>query len=103
MWSLLVKITMVCAVVLVLLSAAQSNLKGFAQQTGPITDYDDRVIQDSLKSIENGRRTFRSDTFGSEDFWGGKLRLHEAILGAKNGGIGAGVSQNDLVEYLKSI
>jgi hypothetical protein len=25
---------------------------------------------------------------GSEDFWGGKLRLHEAIVGQKLGGVG---------------
>jgi hypothetical protein len=42
--------------------------------------------------LEEGKRIFRFDTFGSEDFWGGKLRLHEAIAGAKNGGVGGGVS-----------
>jgi hypothetical protein len=44
------------------------------------------------KMIEDGRKTFRDDTFGSEAFWGGALRLHEAIAGEKNGGVGAGVS-----------
>jgi mono/diheme cytochrome c family protein len=39
-----------------------------------------------------GRETFRFDTFGSEAFWGGQLRLHEAIAGAENGGVGDGVS-----------
>jgi cytochrome c553 len=29
--------------------------------------------------ISAGRETFRYDTFGSEAFWGGQLRLHEAI------------------------
>jgi hypothetical protein len=42
--------------------------------------------------LEEGKQIFRFDTFGSEDFWGGKLRLHEAIAGAKNGGVGGGVS-----------
>jgi cytochrome c peroxidase len=42
--------------------------------------------------LEEGKRTFRFDTFGSEDFWGGKLRLHEAIAGQKLGGVGPGVS-----------
>ena len=88
----LVKVTVAFAAAVVLLLATKNNLKGFTPQTGKITDYDDRIIQDSLKAIENGRRTFRLDSFGSEDFWGGKLRLHEAILGAQNGGIGAGVS-----------
>jgi cytochrome c peroxidase len=31
--------------------------------------------------IEEGREIFRYDTFGDEDFWGGTLRLHEALAG----------------------
>ena len=42
--------------------------------------------------MEQGKQIFRYDTFGSEDFWGGKLRLHEAIAGQKLGGVGNGVS-----------
>ena len=42
--------------------------------------------------LDEGRRIFRFDTFGSEDFWGGKLGLHEAIVGQKLGGVGPGVS-----------
>jgi cytochrome c peroxidase len=42
--------------------------------------------------VEEGRRTFRQDTFGSEAFWGGALQLHKAIAGEKNGGVGSGVS-----------
>ena len=42
--------------------------------------------------IKEGRKTFRYDTFGDEAFWGGLLRLHEAIAGAANGGVGPGVS-----------
>jgi hypothetical protein len=42
--------------------------------------------------IQEGKRTFRSDTFGDEAFWGDALRLHEAIAGAKLGGVGPGVS-----------
>lgn len=29
--------------------------------------------------IEEGRQTFRFNTFGDEEFWGGTLRLHEAV------------------------
>jgi mono/diheme cytochrome c family protein len=42
--------------------------------------------------LDAGRQTFRYDTFGSEDFWGGKLRLHEALAGERLGGVGKGVS-----------
>lgn len=42
--------------------------------------------------FRQGRQTFRFDTFGSETFWGGRLRLHEAIQGAQAGGVGRGIS-----------
>jgi mono/diheme cytochrome c family protein len=35
---------------------------------------------------------FRHDTFGSEDFWGGQVRLHEPIAGEKRGGKGPGLT-----------
>src|SRR3954463_14734051 len=44
------------------------------------------------RKLAEGQRTFRFDTFGDEDFWGGTLRIHEAIEGAALGGVGAGVS-----------
>jgi len=40
---------------------------------------EDPVLAYARKQIEEGRKTFRYDTFGSEEFWGGKLRLHEAV------------------------
>jgi hypothetical protein len=46
----------------------------------------------AVKEIREGRHIFRFVTFGSEDFWGGALRLHEAIAGEANGGVGPGVS-----------
>ncbi|HLK37398.1 MAG TPA: hypothetical protein VKU41_11640, partial [Polyangiaceae bacterium] len=43
--------------------------------------------------IDQGRHTFRYDTFGDEAFWGGALKLHEAIEGSGyDGGVGSGVS-----------
>jgi len=42
--------------------------------------------------IEEGRQTFRFDTFGDEAFWGDTLHLHRAIEGTKFGGVGPGVS-----------
>jgi mono/diheme cytochrome c family protein len=42
--------------------------------------------------IAEGKQIFRYDTFGDEDFWGGQLRLHEAIEGEQFGGVGPGVS-----------
>ena len=42
--------------------------------------------------FQRGRQIFRFDTFGDQAFWGGQLRLQQAIAGAQNGGVGPGVS-----------
>ena len=42
--------------------------------------------------VEQGKQTFRFDTFGDEAFWGDTLHLHQALAGAANGGVGPGVS-----------
>jgi mono/diheme cytochrome c family protein len=52
----------------------------------------DPVLASAEQMIERGRIAFRHDTFGSEAFWGQTLRLHEAIAGSDNGGVGPGVS-----------
>jgi len=53
----------------------------------------DHTVDANVRRLMNeGQDTFRHDTFGDEDFWGGTLRLHEAIEGAANGGVGPGVS-----------
>ena len=53
----------------------------------------DRAIADHARQLmDEGKKTFRSDTFGSEAFWGGGLQLHRAIAGEKNGGVGPGLS-----------
>jgi hypothetical protein len=54
--------------------------------------FDRMILDHALRSLAEGRRTFRRDTFGSEAFWGGQLRLHEAIAGANLGGVGPGLS-----------
>lgn len=46
----------------------------------------------NVNLIAEGQQIFRYDTFGDEDFWGGELRLHEAIEGEQFGGVGPGVS-----------
>jgi hypothetical protein len=44
------------------------------------------------RMVDEGRKVFRHDTFGSQDYWGGKLRLHEAISGAERHGVGPGLT-----------
>jgi hypothetical protein len=57
-----------------------------------LSQYDRQIEKYAERMIENGRRIFRFDTFGSENFWGDTLRLHHAIAGSRNGGVGEGVS-----------
>ena len=40
---------------------------------------DQDVVAHAAKMIAEGRQTFRFDTFGDEDFWGGTLHLNQAI------------------------
>jgi hypothetical protein len=49
-------------------------------------------VQNASEKVKRGRHTFRFDTFGDQTFWGGTLKLHQAIEGARFGGVGAGVS-----------
>jgi len=50
------------------------------------------VPGNSERVLREGQHTFRVDTFGDEAWWGDTLHLHQAIEGAKLGGIGSGVS-----------
>lgn len=64
-----------------------------AQKQGASTSGFDAVIHNnSERMMTEGQHIFRFDTFGDEAFWGDALQLHKAIAGAKNGGIGTGVS-----------
>jgi hypothetical protein len=44
-----------------------------------VGDLDRGLAVDALKTLARGQQIFRHDTFGNEAFWGGALRLHEAI------------------------
>ena len=54
--------------------------------------FDDVVRRNAAQMLEDGKRIFRFDTFGDEAFWSGALKLHQAIAGERNGGVGPGVS-----------
>lgn len=56
------------------------------------SDLDSRALDAALREIERGRFIFRRDTFGNQAFWGDTLRLHRAIAGEANGGVGPGLS-----------
>src|SRR5436309_2522285 len=70
-----------------LLAAAAPSTQR-TQQTG----HDATIERHAQIMMDEGRKTFRYDTFGSEAFWGDALELHKAIAGERNGGVGPGVS-----------
>lgn len=65
---------------------------------GAVSEIDRNIEQNARRMVEEGRRTFRYDTFGSEAFWGDALGLHKAIAGEKLGGVGAGLSPKKALE-----
>jgi hypothetical protein len=42
-------------------------------------DFDNAIKANSREFMDEGRKTFRFDTFGDEAFWGDSLKLHQAI------------------------
>src|SRR5262245_40548515 len=58
----------------------------------PISIGDLKVDAQGVAKIAQGRQIFRFDTFGDQAWWGDTLRLHQAIAGSGNGGVGSGVS-----------
>lgn len=65
--------------------SAPGHRRGREVGADPIRDHADALL-------DEGRRVFRDDTFGDEEFFGGQLRLHEAIAGEGLGGVGPGLS-----------
>jgi hypothetical protein len=89
--------------VLSLLGAAVAALgltQGLSGCAGPdpksgddaLTAYDRLTLTNAREMIGEGKQVFRFETFGSEAFWGDSLQLHKAVLGAKNGGVGKGMT-----------
>src|SRR5690606_1024030 len=63
-----------------------------ADERRPDGRFELAVWENTFEVIADGQETFRYDNFGNEDFWGGRLRLHEAIDGEANGGVGPGIA-----------
>jgi hypothetical protein len=57
-----------------------------------VKESDDPISANAKQMLEEGKQTFRYETFGDESYWTDALQLNKAILGEKNGGVGAGLS-----------
>jgi hypothetical protein len=73
-----------------LVSAQQASAQ--TQENSASATGDAMVRNAPERMTKEGQEIFRFDTFGDEAFWGDTLKLHQAIEGAKLGGVGPGVS-----------
>jgi cytochrome c5 len=62
------------------------------QNRGKSTESERQTDSSAQRMLDEGKQTFRFDTFGDEAFWSDALQLHRAIEGANFGGVGPGVS-----------
>src|SRR5215471_16623892 len=93
-------ISLACALVLLVwwvmtirarvMAAAGSAAQRTTTTSQSASSGDRLITQYAQRMMQEGRQTFRYETFGSEAFWGDALQLHKAIAGAKNGGVGSG-------------
>jgi len=74
------------------LALAVLPLAGRADNDASGEDRDRPRLQNNANLLNEGRHIFRYDTFGDEVFWGDALKLHLALAGTNNGGVGPGVS-----------
>lgn len=89
---LITLIVTLAAICLFGVARGQVTGKKSMKQGPPLSGFDLVIKQNAQRMIEEGRQIFRFDTFGDEAFWGDTLKLHQAIEGAKLGGVGPGVS-----------
>src|SRR5215204_6206454 len=73
------------ATVLVITGSAPSRILS-------LLGFDRQIERHADDMLDEGRETFRFDTFGDEAFWGDTLKLHQAIEGSRFGGVGDGLS-----------
>jgi hypothetical protein len=75
------RMALVCATTVAIAAAGYASA-----QTGGKA-FDDAAAKQAQQYLADGKKIFRFDTFGSEEFWGGKLKLHRALAGEKLGGV----------------
>jgi len=72
--------------------SSNAQVKSSSGNDDKKTDKEDAVATNASKMVDEGRETFRFETFGDEAFWTDALQLNKAIAGDKHGGVGAGLS-----------
>ena len=95
------KVVPILVVATLIVSAAALSRTTLIARTLPVptgalpsrsAPFDASIAQNAQRMMDEGRQTFRFDTFGDEAFWSDGLGLDRAIEGDKHGGVGGGVS-----------
>ena len=92
-WNYLLAVT---GLAVLAFAGSRTALSGDDLQPG--MNLDSQIAKQAQRTLAEGRQIFRFDTFGDEAFWGDALKLHEAIKGARFGGVGPGVSPRTALE-----
>ena len=95
----LATLSAICLLMLLLVAWApaakskKAHSEAASKTAAPAASANDQLTNANMQAmLDQGRQTFRYDTFGDEAFWGGALNLQQAIAGEKLGGTGPGVS-----------
>lgn len=79
---------------IIALSLIQCGQSGYSKSSGTTKETGGPVAANAQQMIDEGKQTFRYETFGDESYWTDALQLHKAVAGEKNGGVGPGLSPN---------
>jgi hypothetical protein len=75
-------------IVLTALALALLPMAGLSDNDVSGEDFGHPMPRNNANLFKEGRHIFRYDTFGDEVFWGDALKLHLALAGTNNGGVG---------------
>ncbi len=81
-----------CAVAGVFFLSLLISLATLEQGAKSQSNPNDPTATNAVQLVNQGRQIFRFDTFGDQAFWGDVLKLHQAIEGAGQGGVGPGLT-----------
>jgi hypothetical protein len=93
-WPAVAAVLAILLLVQMVWRASESRADDSDKLERSVTHIDLQIAKHAVEALRNGRETFRYDTFGDEAFWGDTIKLHQAIQGARFGGVGPGVSPN---------
>ncbi|MFI5220071.1 MAG: hypothetical protein ACHQNT_11360 [Bacteroidia bacterium] len=85
-------VTLAIGFFIVAMDLTQCTQSTNGRESTTIKEGDDPVSANARQMLEEGRQTFRFETFGDETYWTDALQLNKAIAGEKNGGVGPGLS-----------